>query len=186
MALLKGRRILMFAGDGYEDLELHYPRLRLQEEAAEVVVAGVQADTVFHGKHGYPCTSDVAFVHVDTDDFSGLVIPGGRMPDRLRTDERVVAITRAFAEENKVVGAICHGGQILISAGLVAGRRMTCWKSVRDDLVNAGAKYVDEPVVVDAPFVTSRQPDDLPAFGAALIGLLAAGARSREKAPAAG
>jgi protease I len=178
--------ILIVAGDGYEDLELQYPRLRIREAGFEVVVAGQAADTVYRGKHGYPVRSDVAFADVVVDDFDGLVIPGGRMPDKLRMLDPLLRIVRDFVASERLVAAICHGAQILISAGVVRDKRMTCYVSVRDDLVNAGAAYEDTPVLVDEPFVTSRVPDDLPAFCQAILKQLAVQASRRTTAELAG
>ena len=158
------RRILIFTGADYEDLELHYPRLRLLEAGFDVVVAGQEADTVYRGKNGYPSRSDVAVAHVDPDGFDGLVIPGGWMPDKLRRDPNVLAVTQAMHDSGKLVASICHGPWIDISAGIVQGLRYTSTPGIKDDLVNAGAHWVDEPVVIDRNHVSSRRPDDLPDF----------------------
>ncbi|MDY7108127.1 MAG: type 1 glutamine amidotransferase domain-containing protein [Planctomycetota bacterium] len=184
MAEQRQPQVLIIAGDEYEDLELHYPRLRLREAGCEVVVAGQAPDTVYRSKHGYPVRSDVAFTDVAAEDFDGLVIPGGRMPDALRTIEPLLRVVREFVSEGRVIAAICHGGQILISAGVVEGKRMTCYQSVRDDLVNAGAEYEDAPVIVDEPFVTSRVPDDLPDFCGSILEQLAARTTGRATAAA--
>jgi protease I len=175
-------QVLIVAGDEYEDLELHYPLLRLREAGCEVVVAGQASDTVYRSKHGYPVRSDVAFADVAAEDFDALVIPGGRMPDALRTVEPLLRVVREFMSGDRVIAAICHGPQILISAGVVEGKRMTCYQSVRDDLVNAGAEYEDAPVTVDEPFITSRVPDDLPDFCGAILERLAARTTGRAAA----
>ena len=174
---LTGQRILMFVGDIYEDLELWYPRLRLIEAGAEVVVAGPAADTEYAGKNGYPCRSTAAIGDIDlaeiaTDRWSGLVVPGGFMPDKLRRDDHVLACVRAFHAADKLIGAIYHGGWIPISAGVYQGIRVTGSLGIRDDLVNAGAIFEDKPVVVDRHFVCSRKPDDLPDFCRGLLGVL--------------
>jgi protease I len=181
---LSGRKVLIVAGDGYEDLELHYPRLRLIEAGASIVVGGERAGESYSGKHGYSCKADLAFRDVIAERFAAIVIPGGQMPDRLRLNDRLLEITREFVNEGRVVAAICHAPQILISAGVVAGRKMTCYASVRDDLNNAGAEYADEPVVVDPPFVTSRIPDDLPLFCREIITLIGAAERPAHRAAA--
>lgn len=162
-------RILMFVDDSYEDLELWYPKLRLTEAGAHVTVAGPKADTVYDGKHGYPCRSDASISLMECDDFHGLVIPGGFMPDKLRRDDKVKRLVQEFAESDKLVAAICHGGWIPISAGVYRGVRVTGSPGIKDDLVNAGAKWEDAPVVVDRNFVSSRKPDDLPDFCRAII-----------------
>ena len=178
--LLSGRRILMFVGDIYEDLELWYPRLRLIEAGAEVVVAGPVAGETYAGKNGYPCVSDAAFGDMSADDFDGLVVPGGFMPDKLRRDPAVLEIVRGFAVAEKLVAAVCHGGWILISAGVYDGVRVTGSPGIKDDLVNAGAIWEDTSVVVDRHFVSSRKPDDLPDFCRGILEVLAAGDQSAD------
>jgi protease I len=170
---LKGQRILMFVDHVYEDMELQYPRYRLMEEGAEVVVAGPVALERYKGKHGYPCMSDAAINDMNEADFHGLVIPGGFAPDQLRRDPKVLLLTRAFQQSGKLVAHICHAGWIPISAGILRGYRCTSTPGIKDDLVNAGAEWVDEPVVVDRNQVSSRRPDDLPDFCRAIIKFLA-------------
>lgn len=164
--------VLLFAGDDYEDLELHYPLLRLREAGYRTVVAAAEAGARLRGKHGYPARADTAIGDCDAGSFAGVVVPGGWMPDKLRRDERALALLRAFDSARKPVASICHGGWVCISAGIVRGRRYTGSRGIRDDLVNAGAEFVDAEVVVDGHHVSSRQPDDLPAFSRALLGLL--------------
>lgn len=172
--LLVGKCVLIFVGDIYEDLELLYPRLRLLEEGAKVVLAGQEAPgTKYTGKHGYPVASDARVSDLDAAAFDALVVPGGFMPDKLRRDPHVLALTRAFHEAGKPLAHICHGGWIPISAGVVRGLRVTSTPGIKDDLINAGAEWVDQEVVVDRNHVTSRRPDDLPAFCRAFITLLA-------------
>ncbi len=173
-APLAGKRILMLVGDVYEDLELWYPKLRLEEAGGHVTLAGPDADTLYAGKHGYPCRSDAAIALMEETEFHGLVVPGGFMPDKLRRDSKVLDLVRAFDTAGKLVAAICHGGWIPISAGVYRGVRVTGSPGIRDDLVNAGAEWVDEPVVVDRHFVSSRRPDDLPHFCRAVISVLQA------------
>lgn len=170
---LQSRRILMFVEDVYEDLELWYPKLRLQEAGAEVVVAGPEAGQKYAGKHGYPCRSDAAIRDMRAADFAGLVVPGGFMPDKLRRDLKVLQLVRDFAGASKLVAAICHGGWIPISAGVYRGARVTGSPGIKDDLINAGALWQDAAVVVDRHFVSSRKPDDLPEFCRAILQVLA-------------
>jgi protease I len=160
----------MFVDDVYEDLELWYPKLRLIEAGAHVVVAGPKADAKFAGKHGYPCVADAAIAEMESVAFDGLVIPGGFMPDKLRRDPKVLQLVREFAAAGKLVAAVCHGGWIPISAGVYRGVRVTGSPGIKDDLVNAGAIWEDAPAVVDRHFVSSRKPDDLPAFCRAILG----------------
>jgi protease I len=171
-------RFLMFVGDDYEDLELWYPKLRLAEAGAHVTVAGPKGETVYRGKHGYPCRSDASITLMESDDFHGVVIPGGFMPDKLRRDEKVKKLVREFAESEKLVAAICHGGWIPISAGVYRGVRVTGSPGIKDDLENAGAIWKDAPVVVDRNFISSRQPDDLPQFCQAIIEVMSRAAVS--------
>ena len=171
---LIGKRVLFFVGDDYEDLELWYPLLRLEAAGAEGVVAGQRANTVYRGKHGYPCESDAAISESDAKQFDGVVIVGGWMPDKLRRDAEVLALVRAFDAAGKLVASICHGGWINISAGIVRGVRMTSTPGIKDDLTNAGAIWVDAPTVVDRHHSSARRPPDLPEFGERIVELLAA------------
>ena len=169
---MPAKRVLMFVGDIYEDLELWYPKLRLIEAGCEVVVAGPQAGATYQGKHSYPCVADAAIAEVESADFEGVICPGGFMPDKLRRDPKVLSLVREIAERGKLMAAICHGGWIPISAGVYQGVRVTGSPGIKDDLVNAGAKWEDAEVVVDRHFVSSRKPDDLPAFCRASLEVL--------------
>lgn len=169
---LSEKRILIFVGEIYEDLELWYPKLRLIEAGARVVVAGPEAKQVYAGKNGYPCTSDLAISDVRDGDFDGLVVPGGFMPDKLRRDTRVLELVRQFNSAGKLIAAVCHGGWILISAGVYRDVHATGSLGIKDDLVNAGAIWEDKPVVVDRHFVSSRKPDDLPEFCRGILSVL--------------
>lgn len=169
---LVGQRILVLVGDTYEDLELWYPKLRLIEAGATVVVAGPEAGKNYVGKNGYPCVADAAIVDMSARDFHGLVVPGGFMPDKLRRDPHVLQLVRDFSGAGKLVAAICHGGWIPISARVYQGVRVTGSAGIKDDLINAGAIWQDAPVVVDRHFVSSRKPDDLPDFCRGILGVL--------------
>jgi protease I len=169
---LRGKRVAILAEDLYEDLELWYPLLRLQEEGAEVVVVGPGHTKEHHGKYGYPVTVDQTIQSVNAEQFDGVVVPGGYAPDRLRRHTAMVALVREMAHQGKVVAAICHGPWMLASAEVVAGKTVTCFFAIKDDLVHAGATYKDAAVVVDGNLITSRQPADLPAFLAAIIAAL--------------
>ncbi len=166
------QHVLILAGADYEDLELWYPKLRLLEANVNVTVAGPQAETLYRGKHGYPCVSDVNIASMEADDFQGLVIPGGWMPDKLRRDRDILQLVRDFNDSQKMIAAICHGGWIPISAGVYRGVRVTGSAGIKDDLVNAGAIWVDQQVVVDRHFVSSRKPDDLPQFCQGMLQVL--------------
>lgn len=172
MATLSGRKILIFVGDDYEDLELWYPKLRLEEAGAKTVLAGQEARHTYRGKNGYPCESEAAVSEIAAKDFDGLVVPGGWMPDKLRRDPKVLELTRDFNAAGKLIASICHGPWINISAGIVKGVKMTSTPGIKDDLTNAGATWIDAPVVVDRHHISSRRPPDLPAFGEKIVEFL--------------
>ncbi len=166
---LLNRRYLAFVDDIYEDLELWYPKLRLIEAGATVVVAGPEANARYAGKNGYPCTSDASIRSISASDFHGVLLPGGFMPDKLRRDPKVLDLIRQFHQSKKLIAAICHGGWMAISAGVYRGIRVTGSLGIKDDLVNAGAIWEDQAAVTDQHFVSSRKPDDLPAFCRAIL-----------------
>jgi protease I len=164
------KTILTFVDDIYEDLELWYPRLRLEEEGWKVVVAGPKAGSIYKGKHGYPCKADIDIGDVEHPlDYDALLVPGGFAPDKLRRDANVLNIVRVLHEARRPIAFICHAGWILISANVLRGRRATSTVGIRDDMTNAGATWVDEAVVVDGHLISSRTPADLPVFAAALV-----------------
>jgi protease I len=165
---LSGKRIAALVDNGFEQVELTGPKEALEKEGAEVHIVSphlVEVKGWQHTEWGNRFPVDRPLNQARPDDYDGLLLPGGVMnPDRLRANEAAVAFVRSFVEERKPIAAICHGPWTLIEAGGVRGRRMTSWPSLRTDLENAGARWVDEPVVVDNGLVTSRKPDDIPAF----------------------
>ncbi len=165
---LSGKSVLFFVGPQYEDLELWYPKIRLEEEGARTLVAGL-GEKVYQGKKGYPVTVDQNVDDCYPELYDALVIPGGYAPDHMRRSDKVLSLTRAIAEAGKPVAFICHAAWVPISAGLLKGKKATCVRAIRDDVVNAGATYLDEPVVVDGNLISSRTPADLPAFCRAII-----------------
>ncbi len=165
------RTVLAFVDDLYEDLELWYPKLRLEEAGHATRLAG-PAQRTFTGKHGYPAAADLLIADAQSGDFCGLFIPGGFMPDKLRRDPKVQALTREFCAAGKLVAFICHGGWIPISARILSGRRATGSLGIKDDLENSGAIWVDEPVVVDGNLISSRTPRDLAPFARAMVEFL--------------
>jgi len=156
-------KALIISADNFEDTELLVPYYRLKEAGVEVTVASLSRGAI-KGKHGYEVAVDKTLDEINPDDYAILVLPGGKAPAVVRKDSKALEIARSFFARSKPVAAICHGPQILISAGLLQGRRATCYKSVADELKKAGALYEDREVVVDANLITSRQPADLPAF----------------------
>ncbi|HKL48104.1 MAG TPA: type 1 glutamine amidotransferase domain-containing protein [Desulfuromonadales bacterium] len=165
---LKGKKVAILAEEQYEDLELWYPLLRLKEEGAEITVVGAGAKS-YASKHGYTVKTDRNAQDIHEPEFDAVIIPGGYAPDHMRRHEAMVNFVRACHEEGKVVAAICHAGWMLASAGILKGKKVTGFFAIRDDLVNAGAEYLDEEVVRDGKLITSRVPSDLPAFCRTII-----------------
>src|SRR5215210_3724503 len=182
---LQGKTVLFFAGPLYEDLELWYPKIRLEEEGARTVVAGTGEKT-YQGKRGYPITVDTSVDQIRAADFDALVIPGGYAPDIMRRSEELLQLTREIYQAGKPVAFICHAGWVPISARIVKGKRGTSVGAIKDDLVNAGMLWEDSPVVVDGNLISSRTPADLPLFCKAIIAALeesrATSRESRSKA----
>jgi protease I len=162
--------IAFVVGPDFEDSELRVPYDALRAAGHKVELVGAKANETLTGKKGKESiTTEAAARDRDADGYDALVIPGGYSPDHLRAEEDVVGFVRGFVDGNKLVAAICHGPQLLIEAHSVEGKQLTSWKSVRTDLENAGASWVDEEVVVDGKLITSRKPDDLPAFTQAIL-----------------
>lgn len=166
---LKGVRVAALVEEIYEDLELWYPVFRLREAGADVKIIGPRAGEVYKSKHGYPAKADLGMDDASPADFDGLVIPGGYAPDRMRRHAAMLNFVRAISEAKKPIAFICHAGWVPISAGIVRGRTVTSVSAIKDDLVNAGATWVDQEVVVDGNLITSRTPVDLPAFARELV-----------------
>jgi protease I len=163
---VEGKKVALFVANEYEDLEAWYPYLRLKEAGVDVTVIGsdnVEGD-VAKSKHGYPIKIDKKAAEVDPKEFDGVIIPGGWAPDKLRRCNNTLDFVRDMYENNKLIASICHGGWVLASADVVEGKTLTSTTAIRDDLINAGAVWVDEEVVVDDKLVTSRSPKDLPAY----------------------
>jgi len=178
---LEGRKVAVLVEKLYEDLELWYPYYRLREAGAEVSLVGPKAGETYPSKHGYPAKAVRAAGEVRAGEFDAVIVPGGYAPDHMRRDPEMVSLVRDAHAQGKVVATICHAGWMLVSAGIARGKRLTCFHSIKDDLIAAGAHYVDEPVVRDGSLITSRQPDDLPAFCREIVATLA---RVEERVPA--
>lgn len=179
MADLSKARVLILATDGFEDSELFDPRQALLDAGATVSLASIATDPIQGVKNDSEptrtITPDLTIEDVDTDDYDMLLLPGGLgNPDKMRLEDRAIDIVQEFMEDEKIVAAICHAPWLLVEADVVDGRRVTSWPSVRTDLENAGAEVVDEEVVVDEHLITSRKPDDIPAFNKAILAALEA------------
>ena len=169
---LRGRTYGVFVAEGFEDLEFWVPVMRLREEGAQVVVIGLTHETV-RGKHCLEATPERVASEVQAGEFDGLVVPGGWAPDKLRRDEQVLALVRAVHSQGKPIGFICHAGWVAASAGIVRGRLATGSRGIRDDLVNAGATWVDRPAFRDGTLIWGRVVEDIPDFCRELIAAFA-------------
>jgi len=169
MRELEGRRAAVLVEQQYQEMEVWYPVYRLREAGCQVTLVGPEAGQTYPSKLGYPAKSDKAARDVSADDFDAIVVPGGFAPDFLRRHDAVPKLVGAMAEQGKVVAAICHGPWVLCSTQALKGKRATCFFAIKDDVINAGARYVDAEVVRDGNLITSRKPDDLPAFLQAII-----------------
>ena len=158
----------MIAADEFEDLELFHPMYRLQEEGTKTVIIGLTRDPI-KGKKGYSITPNTTIDEVNAENFDFLVVPGGKSPEKLRLNQKMLRFVKDFDSQGKPIAAICHAGQVLASAGIVKDRTLTCVAGIRDDMINAGAHYVDQAVVTDRNLVTSRTPSDLPEFARAMM-----------------
>jgi len=164
-------KALIISADNFEDTELLVPYYRLKEEGIQVDIASMKKDTI-KGKHGYEVIANKTLKEIRPDDYDILILPGGKAPEAVRKEKEALEIAKHFFQKNKPVAAICHGPQTLITAGLLKGRRATCYRSVAQEMKDAGALYEDREVLVDGNLVTSRQPSDLPAFLKEMIKLI--------------
>ncbi len=171
MDQIQGKRVAVLVEKIYEDLELWYPVLRCREAGMKVSLVGPKAGETYLSKHGYPAKSDVASTDVSAADFDVVIVPGGYAPDHMRRHPSMIALVRDAIIQDKVVGSICHGPWVFCSTKVIKGRRMTGFYAIRDDVENAGGIWEDAACVRDRNIVTSRNPDDLPAF---MIGLFEA------------
>ncbi len=172
---LEGKRIAILAENNYHELELWYPLLRMREAGASVIVVGMPGVEEYHSKLGLPVKVDAAADELSANDFDALIVPGGYAPDLMRRHAPMLKLVREMYESGKLVAFICHAAWVPISAGIVRSKRATCLPAIQDDLVNAGAIYVDEEAVQDGNMISSRSPADLPAFCRAIIAYLRPG-----------
>ena len=179
--MLQGKRIAILVEEGFEDSELIEPHRAMRDAGAKVVVVGGSPKGTYKGKRGKTMiTADAAADKVEAEDFDAIIIPGGYAPDKMRLHQPMIDLVRKAYDLGKVIAAICHGPQLLISANIVRGRRVTSWPSIAIDLKNAGADWVDDAVVQDGNLITSRKPADLPRFNKAIIKALSARQRKDE------
>jgi protease I len=171
---LAGRRVAILIEQQYQELEVWYPLYRLREAGCRVDLVGPEAGRSYPSKLGYPAVADVAAPAANPADYHALVIPGGFAPDFMRRHESMLTFTRALVERGAVIAAICHGPWVLCSTTALRGKKATCFMAIKDDVINAGANYLDAEVVRDGHLITSRKPDDLPAFVREIIGALGA------------
>ena len=170
---LKGKRVAMLVDQMYQEMEIWYPLYRLQEAGVEVITVGAEAGKSYPSKLGYPCVAKLSYDDVSADDFDGVIAPGGFAPDHIRRHPKANQFVAAVNAQGKLVAAICHGPWVLCSAhGMLKGRKATSFFAIKDDVINAGAEWVDAEVVIDKNLVTSRKPEDLPAFALACIQVL--------------
>ncbi len=169
---LKGKKIALLLDEQYQEFEVWYPYFRLREEGAEVIRVAHDAKRVYPSKLGYPCPADLAADQAKAEDFHALIAPGGWCPDFMRRHESMIRFTQECARTNMVLAAICHGGWMLCCTDALRGRKATSFIAIKHDLINAGATWLDEECVVDGRLITSRKPEDLPAFCKAIIGAL--------------
>ncbi len=170
--LLKEKKVIILIEELFNVFEFWYPYYRLKEEGAEVTVVGSGSADVYTGKPGTQAKADVSADKVSATSFDGIIIPGGYAPDMMRRYPAMVNLVKDFFQSDKLIAAICHAGCMLVSAKVLSGRSATSFFSIKDDMINAGADWVDQEVVVDGKLVTSRVPDDLPAFMKAVIDIL--------------
>jgi protease I len=168
---LAGKRIAILIEDMYQEHEFWYPFYRMKEAGAKVTVVGTGAKE-YHSKIGLPAPGGVAAESVGAPDFDAVIVPGGYAPDRMRRNAAMLKLVRDSFTQGKIVAAICHAGWVLVSAGILKGKKATCVSAIKDDVVNAGATYVDQEVVRDGNLITSRTPEDLPAFCRGIIAAL--------------
>jgi protease I len=173
---LKGKKIAILVDNVYQEMEVWYPLYRFQEAGATVVTVGAVAGQTYTSKLGYPVKAEVSYDQANASDFDGVVIPGGYAPDHIRRYEKALQFVRDIDRQGKLIASICHGPWVLCSTGTLKSRRATSFFAIKDDVINAGARWEDAEVVVDGNLVTSRKPEDLPAFCRESIAVVAGAA----------
>lgn len=169
---ITNKHIAVLVENLYQELEVWYPVLRFREAGAKVIIVGAKKDETYKSKLGYPITADCTADEITVETLDALIIPGGYAPDIMRTHPEMIVLTKQAFEKGKIVAAICHGGWMLVSANILSGKNATCYRAIKDDIINAGAHYHDKAVVCDGNIITSRKPDDLPAFCQTILAAL--------------
>jgi len=169
---LKNKKIIALVDNDFEDLELWYPVHRVREEGAQVDLVGAEAHKTYTGKYGVPAESDYAFGDIEIANYDAILVPGGWAPDKLRRFPEVIAFVQKMDQAEKIIGEICHAGWVLISADILQGKKVTSTPGIKDDMTNAGATWIDTPVVTDGHIVSSRRPPDLPDYMREFIAVL--------------
>ncbi|MHC4498821.1 MAG: type 1 glutamine amidotransferase domain-containing protein [Planctomycetota bacterium] len=170
---MAAKKVAIMVDEMYQVLEVWFPYYRLKEAAVEVDFVAAEAEKEYHSKEGYPCVSDVAAGQAIADNYDCMIVPGGFAPDFMRRNEDVIKFANGMVNAGKVIAAICHGGWLLCSTNAYKQKKATCFMAIKDDIINAGADYVDAECIVDGNLITSRRPDDLPAFCTAILRALA-------------
>ncbi len=163
------KKVAILVDEMYQVLEVWYPYYRFLEAGLQVKLVAAEAKKEYHSKEGYPCVSEIAAAQADVGDYDCMLVPGGFAPDFMRRSTDVIKFANDMVDAGRVIAAICHGGWLLCSTKVYKGRKATCFMAIKDDIINAGAEYVDDECVVDGNLITARKPDDLPAFCAAVL-----------------
>jgi len=171
---MAAKKIAIMVDEMYQVLEVWYPYYRLKEAGLQVDLVAVEEKKEYHSKEGYPCISEVSAKQANSDDYDCMIVPGGYAADFMRRSNDVIKFANDMVNADKIIAAICHGGWLLCSTKVYKGKKATCFMAIKDDIINAGAEYVDAECVVDGNLITSRKPDDLPAFCSAILKKLAA------------
>ncbi|HCO93650.1 MAG TPA: protease [Phycisphaerales bacterium] len=166
---MAAKKVAILVDEMYQVLEVWYPYYRFMEAGFDVNLVAAEAKKEYHSKEGYPCISEIAAAQADAGDYDCMLVPGGFAPDFMRRSADVIKFANDMVDSGKIIAAICHGGWLLCSTKIYKGKKATCFMAIKDDIINAGADYIDDECVVDGNLITSRKPDDLPAFCTAVM-----------------
>ena len=166
---MAAKKVAILVDEMYQVLEVWYPYYRFLEAGLQVNLVAAEAKKEYHSKEGYPCVSEIPAAEADAGDFDCMLVPGGFAPDFMRRSTEVIKFANDMVDSGRIIAAICHGGWLLCSTKIYKGKKATCFMAIKDDIINAGAEYIDDECVVDGNLITSRKPDDLPAFCTAVM-----------------